>query len=86
MESQYDGVKRSLQGLTSDIGSTLVEPPGLADVDARGRALALAASSSESGPHVIVEKTLVYNAAPGSSLGAEEDLFSAASRSRMVGW
>jgi phage-related protein len=89
MESQYDGVKKSLTGLTKDIGSTLIDSPTMAGVASPRRAAGMAAAlaaSAEGGPQVIVEKTFVYNAAPGSSINAEEDLFAAAGRTRMAGW
>jgi hypothetical protein len=74
MESQYGKVQRSLRGFTDNIGSGAVDLP------------AYAASINENGPNVVVNKHLHYTAAPGSSLGAEEDLFAAANRSRMTGW
>lgn len=89
MESQYSGVRKSLTGLTKDIGSTLIDSPSMADLSSpRSGAAGIGGSLAnvENGPNVIVQKTLVYNAAPGSSLNAEEDLFSAASRTRLVGW
>jgi hypothetical protein len=78
MESQYGQVQRSLRGFTDDIGSNVVRAPDLAAT--------FSGEFSEAGPQVVVNKHLHYTAAPGSSLGAEEDLFSAASRARMVGW
>lgn len=91
MESQYSAVKRSLKGLTDDLGNTFIESPAMADIaqpdiQARkglvGSVRTAVAESSDIGNG----KTLIYHAAPGSSLGSEEDLFAAADRGRMVGW
>lgn len=82
LESQYDVVKKSLRGLTDDIGDTAISSP-LAQIEAaRGsRGVATAVDASITGA-TVVNKTLNYIAAPGSSLGAEEDLFAAADRGR----
>ncbi|MCY0933627.1 phage tail protein [Streptomyces sp. H34-S4] len=84
LESRYDAVRKSLQGLTDDVGSTVIGSPAVGQFSASGVTSALAgmnASSNGGGA-----KVLNYYAAPGSSLGAEEDLFTAANRARMVGW
>ncbi|MFD7259317.1 hypothetical protein [Streptomyces sp. NPDC059874] len=84
LESRYDAVRKSLQGLTDDVGSTVISAPAISQFNAAGVNGALAgmdASSIGGGARV-----LNYYAAPGSSLGSEEDLFTAATRARMVGW
>jgi hypothetical protein len=87
MESQYGRVHRSLSGLTRSIGATIVPAPQFASPRSMGGSVAHALAGAEMvGATVTVNKHLTYNAAPGSSLGAEEDLFAAASRTRMVGW
>ncbi|MEU7905892.1 hypothetical protein [Actinoplanes sp. NPDC049118] len=86
LESRYGAVRKSLSGLTADIGSMTVSPPQVRAFDASALAAnvssALAAETSAGG----VTKVLNYYAAPGSSLGSEEDLFAATGRARMVGW
>jgi phage-related protein len=87
MESQYGRVQKSLTGLTRSIGETVVPVPQFATPRSMGGSVAHALAGVEMvGATVTVNKNLTYNAAPGSSLGAEEDLFAAASRTRMVGW
>ncbi|WP_405056962.1 hypothetical protein OG474_30010 [Kribbella sp. NBC_01505] len=79
LESKYDAVRKSLAGLTSDIAGTAFDPPGFrSNVGSLSGAIDGALAGGGSG------KTLIYNAAPGSSISSEEDLFAAADRSRMV--
>lgn len=88
LESQYDAVKKSLKGLTEDLGGIMEAPqvnvpqPNVAARKGQVGSVrtAIKDSTSDGG------KTLIYYAAPGSSLGSEEDLFAAAERGRMVGW
>jgi phage-related protein len=83
MESRYAAVRKSLTSLTADIGATTVDLPTIRP-GARPIGAAIAASlSTDEGR---VTRVLNYYAAPGSSLDAEEDLFAAAARARMVGW
>jgi hypothetical protein len=87
MESQYGQVHRSLSGLTRSIGATIVPAPQFAEPRQVSGSMTRALAGVEMvGATVTVNKHLTYHAAPGSSLGAEEDLFAAASRTRMVGW
>ncbi|MFG2923880.1 hypothetical protein ACGFYA_20520 [Streptomyces sp. NPDC048305] len=85
LESRYDAVRKSLSGLTDDVGGTQFDVPGVSAIgvsggvtSAVGTALAGAAGGGST-------KVLNYYAAPGSSLGSEEDLFAAANRARF-GW
>lgn len=81
LESRYDAVRKSLRGLTADIGDTAVSMPDVSagSISARVASAVSAATAGGGGGNV---KTLIYNAAPGSSLGSEEDLFAATSRAR----
>ncbi|MEU0344243.1 hypothetical protein ABZ092_36215 [Streptomyces bobili] len=85
LESRYDAVRKSLSGLTDEVGATQFDVPGVNAIgvsggvtSAVGTALANAAGGGST-------KVLNYYAAPGSSLGSEEDLFAAANRARF-GW
>ncbi|MFG3223256.1 hypothetical protein ACGF07_00525 [Kitasatospora sp. NPDC048194] len=87
LESRYDAVRHSLKGLTDDVAGTQFDSPTIGQLRAaRGvyasAANGLAGAAAGGG----VTKVLNYYAAPGSSLSAEEDLFTAAGRARMVGW
>ncbi|MEU9126579.1 hypothetical protein AB0D08_00425 [Kitasatospora sp. NPDC048540] len=87
LESRYDAVRKSLKGLTEDVAGTEFDSPTIGQINTARRASnasarALAGLSTEGG----VTKVLNYYAAPGSSLGSEEDLFAAVSRGRMAGW
>jgi phage-related protein len=88
LESRYGDVQRSLAGLTRTVAGTTIPAPELAAPQAgMSGAVARALVGAETvGPTVNVNKSFTYNAAPGSSISSEEDLFAAASRSRMVGW
>ncbi|MFF3249739.1 hypothetical protein ACFYWP_01745 [Actinacidiphila glaucinigra] len=84
LESRYDAVRKSLAGLTADVAGTEFATPGVAAIGVSGRvssAVTNALASAQGGS----TKILNYYAAPGSSLGSEEDLFAAANRARM-GW
>jgi len=80
MESRHDAVKKSLEGLSDEVGSTpfTVQQAGLG-----GRLRGLADGSMADSS--INANVLNYYAAPGSSLSSEEDLFAAGNRARM-GW
>ena len=80
MESRYAAVRASLGGLTTDISALATDAAGTTGLSAR-----IAAALDPTGG-TQVTKILNYYAAPGSSLNAEEDLFTAAGRARMVGW
>ncbi|MGW7434725.1 hypothetical protein [Streptomyces sp. NPDC054849] len=85
LESRYDAVKRSLKELTNDVAGTEFGAPSISAFGAsRGvtAAISSALAGADSGGST---KVLNYYAAPGSSLGSEEDLFAAANRARM-GW
>lgn len=79
LESRYDAVRRSLGGLSNDVADFTVAAPGVGNVSG------LVDGAMSTNP-VGASKVFNYYAAPGSSLGSEEDLFAAASRARMVGW
>lgn len=82
LESRYGAVRKSLKELTQDVAKTEFEPINAARFNT-GSAIrsAVDASLGTGGT-----KVLNYYAAPGSSISAEEDLFAAAGRARMVGW
>ncbi|MET9861958.1 hypothetical protein ABZY93_22075 [Streptomyces smyrnaeus] len=85
LESRYDAVRDSLKGLTDDVSGTVIDPPSIGQIaSSRGLTSSLTAAlegASGSG----ATKVFNYYAAPGSSLGSEEDLFAATSRARF-GW
>ncbi|MEU9795067.1 hypothetical protein AB0E27_31530 [Streptomyces sparsogenes] len=86
LESRYDAVRKSLAGLTADVAGTEFEVPGVNAIGVSGGVSSViggALSSDSTGGGVT--KVLNYYAAPGSSLGSEEDLFAAANRARF-GW
>jgi phage-related protein len=87
MESQYGAVQKTLAGLTRTIGSTTIEAPQL--VGPHGGMSAQVqramASAEFEGPTVTVNKNLYYTVNGGTGM-AEEDLWAASSRARMVGW
>lgn len=85
LESRYDAVKKSLRGLTDDVAGTGFEAPNVGAFSASGGITAAVTSALASKEGAVSTKTLNYYAAPGSSLGSEEDLFAAANRARM-GW
>ncbi|MFJ6183769.1 hypothetical protein [Streptomyces sp. NPDC092295] len=85
LESRYDAVRKSLHGLTEDVAATEFDAIGVGPVGvSRGITSAInsAMTSSQAGGSM---RVLNYYAAPGSSLGSEEDLFAAANRARF-GW
>lgn len=92
LESQYGAVKDSLRGLTEDMGSMFGEPitaemqTAMPKADVRKGLVGSVRTAVTESQSLANGKTLIYHAAPGSSLGAEEDLFAAADRGRMVGW
>jgi hypothetical protein len=83
MESRYDAVRRSLAGLTADIAGMPVDPLGTRGPGLTSRVVGALTDSTGEQP---AAKVFNYYAAPGASLGAEEDLFTAVGRARMVGW
>lgn len=83
LESRYDAVRESLHGLTDDVAETEFDAPAVGAFSvSRGVTSAVTAALAGSAG---TTKILNYYAAPGSSLGSEEDLFAAANRARM-GW
>jgi phage-related protein len=85
LESRYAEVRRSLRGLTQDVAGTEFDVPGVSAISvSRSVSGAVGASLADSAAGGTT-KVLNYYAAPGSSLGSEEDLFAAASRARF-GW
>jgi phage-related protein len=75
LESKYGDVRDSLSTLTKDALTS----------GALNNSLIAAANGNVEGGLSVQQKVLIYNAAPGSSLSSEEDLFAAASRTRL-GW
>ena len=82
LESRYDVIRRSLTGFTSEIGAMGVAPVSVAGGAVSAR-LSGAIGESAGGT---TNKTLNYYAAPGSSLGSEEDLWGALDTARGAGW
>ncbi|WP_432006303.1 phage tail protein [Streptomyces parvus] len=82
LESRYDAVRRSLAGLTDDVAGTEF---GIGQVSASGGLTAAVNGALATAGAGGSTRVLNYYAAPGSSLGSEEDLFSAANRARF-GW
>ncbi|WP_406192348.1 hypothetical protein OH733_05450 [Streptomyces griseus] len=85
LESRYDAVRRSLRGLTDDVAGTEFGIPGVGQISASGGLTAAVNGALAASTGGGSTKVLNYYAAPGSSLGSEEDLFSAAHRARF-GW
>ena len=86
LESRYKDVRSSLADLTDDISKTEMESP-LVEALSRGVSARLeGAVTGGLDPNSSASRTFIYNAAPGSSLGSEEDLFAAVQRGRMVDW
>lgn len=83
LESRYDAVKESLKGLTSDIAGTDM---GTLDAPNIASAIASQANGAASTSGQGATRILNYYAAEGTSLSSEEELFTAAGRSRMGGW
>lgn len=86
LESRYDAVRKSLGGFTKEIGGLEVDAPGISgsrsNISSRVAGAVNGSVGSES-----AGKVFNYYAAPGSSsLSAEEELFKAVQRPRMVGW
>ncbi|WDS51734.1 tape measure protein [Streptomyces phage Triumph] len=85
LESRYDQVRKSLRGLTQDVASTEFDAIGVGQIG-MSRSVTAAVNASMANPAGGgSSKVLNYYAAPGSSIGSEEDLFAAANRARF-GW
>ncbi|WAB08722.1 tape measure protein [Streptomyces phage Andris] len=85
LESRYDQVRRSLRGLTQDVANTEFDSLGVGQIGVSRSVTAAVNASMAASTGGGTTKVLNYYAAPGSSLGSEEDLFAAGSRARM-GW
>ncbi|MEU8133234.1 hypothetical protein [Streptodolium elevatio] len=85
LESRYSAVRTSLASLTRDVAATQFETPGLGRVGVSGRVASAVNNALVGGQGGGTTRVLNYYAAPGSSLGSEEDLFAAANRTRF-GW
>jgi phage-related protein len=85
LESRYDAVRKSLGGLTADVGATQFDVPSVGQISASGSISAAVNAGLANSTGGGTTKVLNYYAAPGSSLGSEEDLFAASNRARM-GW
>ena len=86
LESRYSAVRRTLRGLTEDVSRTQFASPGLMVGGGAMTARLAGAINGSLSAEPAMQKTFNYYAAPGSSLGSQEDLFAAAGRARMVGW
>lgn len=73
-------------GISANAGQVDKALAGMTGIRAAGLSSQIDAALSDSSSGGTTEKHLHYYAAPGSSLGSEEDLFAAAGRARMVGW
>ncbi|MCD2462460.1 hypothetical protein MBT42_02690 [Streptomyces sp. MBT42] len=85
LESRYDQVRKSLRGLTQDVASTEFDTIGAGQIGVSRTVTAAVNASMASSAGGGSTKVLNYYAAPGSSIGSEEDLFAAANRARF-GW
>ncbi|WP_326554677.1 phage tail protein [Micromonospora sp. NBC_01813] len=78
IENQADTVMRALQGVMSEVSDAEFRAPSVA--------LGVSPGSYGGSDGTSSGNTLIYHAAPGGSLSAEEDLFSAIGRARAFGW
>ncbi|QAY15841.1 tape measure protein [Streptomyces phage TinaBelcher] len=85
LESRYDAVRKSLAGLTRDVAGTEFDVPGVDAIGVTGGVSGAVTAGLAGSTGGGTTKVLNYYAAPGSSLGSEEDLFAAANRARF-GW
>lgn len=85
LESRYDAVRKSLRGLTDDVAGTEFNSIGVGQIGVSSEVTSAINSAMSSSAGGGTTKVLNYYAAPGSSLGSEEDLFAAGNRARM-GW
>ncbi|MDX3525073.1 hypothetical protein P1P75_01035 [Streptomyces sp. ID05-39B] len=85
LESNYDTVRKSLRGLASEIASTDFALPDIGTVSASSGVAYAVNAALDGSAAAGTTKVLNYYAAPGSSLGSEEDLFDASNRARF-GW
>lgn len=81
LESEYDGIRRSLQGFTNDISGDILQSSITTGFSGSMSGSVNGALGSNNAP----AKTFNYYAAAGSSISAEEDLFAALNRGRAVG-
>jgi phage-related protein len=84
--SEAKTVLASIQKIATDVAGTDIEPPTVGQIKAAQSVSASVGSALGDNSGGGVTKVLNYYAAPGSSISAEEDLFAAANRARMVGW
>jgi phage-related protein len=77
LEQGWRRVQDAIEDMTADLVGGELVPDIQAYVDG---------NVDENGPLVHVEKHMHYQAAEGSSLGAEEDLFAAMTRGRALAW
>ncbi|MGM9381117.1 phage tail protein [Streptomyces antibioticus] len=85
LESRYSAVRKSLRGLTADVAGTQFDVPGVSAIGVSGGVSGAVTAGLAGSAGGGTTKVLNYYAAPGSSLGSEEDLFAAANRARF-GW
>jgi hypothetical protein len=69
---------RALKGVMADVSGV--------DFQAPQASLGVSPASFSSSGTGSTGNTIIYHAAPNSSLGAEEDLFGALDRARAFGW
>ncbi|WJN62797.1 tape measure protein [Streptomyces phage phiScoe2] len=86
VKSEATSVLDQIGRIAKDVAGYEIEPPTVGQIQAAQSVSASVGSSLGDNSGGGVTKVLNYYAAPGSSLSAEEDLFAAANRARMVGW
>ncbi|WJN63194.1 tape measure protein [Streptomyces phage phiScoe45] len=84
--SQASSVLDSISKIANDVAGYEIEPPTVGQIQAAQNVASSVSGSLGDDSAGGVTKVLNYYAAPGSSISAEEDLFAAANRARMVGW
>lgn len=88
LESQCGTVRRSLEGLTQDIGGMTITAPSVSDFAKATEGVGSRLSTPIDSPDVesAEVRVLNYYAAENSSLSSEEELFKATGTARIVGW
>ncbi|QEQ94050.1 tape measure protein [Streptomyces phage Saftant] len=86
VKSQAFSVLDQITKIANDVAGTEIEPPTVGQIKNAQSVSASVSSALGDNSGGGVTKVLNYYAAPGSSISAEEDLFAAANRARMVGW
>ncbi|WLW38495.1 tail length tape measure protein [Streptomyces phage Vanseggelen] len=82
LDKSRTAVLGSMKAMALDVSGYDIQPPAVAQLDVSSAVASAVDGNAQGG----VTKVLNYYAAPGSSISAEEDLFAASNRARMVGW